>query len=86
MNKRDRVEGGGGGTLQYVRGKYYSLKGTNLTVVAIRHPFISPALYKVYVSIPVVRNNRFRLAVPILYRTGMLWKFLSVLICFNDRF
>ena len=34
---------GAGGTLQYVRGKYYSLKGTNLTVVARRHPFISPA-------------------------------------------
>ena len=40
-------EQGGGGkadrTFQYVRGNYKPLKGTNLTVVARRHPFISPA-------------------------------------------
>ena len=45
MNKRDRGRGrgGGGGTFQYVRGNYKSLKGTNLTIVARRHPFISSA-------------------------------------------
>ena len=36
-------KGGAGGTLEYVRGNYKSLKGTNLTVLARRHPFISPA-------------------------------------------
>ena len=37
--------GRGGGTLQYVRGKYYSLNVINLTAVAIMHPFTSPACY-----------------------------------------
>ena len=36
---------GAGGTLQYVRGNYESLKGTNLAVVATAHPSISPAWY-----------------------------------------
>ena len=33
---------GVGGTLQYVRGKYYSLNGMNLTVTVVtrRHPLI----------------------------------------------
>ena len=35
--------GGAGGTIKYVRVNDKSLKGTNLTVVARRHPFISPA-------------------------------------------
>ena len=45
LNKRDRWKGGGaGGTFQYVRGNYEPLKkGTNLTVVVRRHPFISSA-------------------------------------------
>ena len=34
--------GAGGRAFQYVRGKYKPLKGTNLTVAAGRHPFISP--------------------------------------------
>ena len=34
---------GGGRAFQYVRGNYKPLKGTNLTVAARRHPFISPA-------------------------------------------
>ena len=32
--------GAGGGTFQHVRGNYKSSKGTNLTIEAIRHPFI----------------------------------------------
>ena len=46
LNKRDRAgEGGGRGerAFHYVRGDYKPLKGTNLTVAARRHPFISPA-------------------------------------------
>ena len=44
--KKEKKGGGmGGGTLQYVRGYYKFSKGTNLTVVARRHPFISPAWY-----------------------------------------
>ena len=42
LNKRDREKGGGGGgggEFQYVRGISKSLKGTNLTVVARRHPY-----------------------------------------------
>ena len=38
-------KGGASGTLQYVRGKYVSLKATNLTVLARGHPFRSPARY-----------------------------------------
>ena len=43
MDERDRGGAGGGrrgagGTLQYVRGIFKSLKGTNLTVVAIIYP------------------------------------------------
>ena len=38
-------KGGAGGTLHYVRGNYKSSKGTNLTIVARRHAFISPAWY-----------------------------------------
>ena len=46
MNKRDPGgKEGAGGTLEYVRGNYKSLKGTNLTIVARRHFFISPAWY-----------------------------------------
>ena len=36
--------GGAGGTLQYVRGNYYPLKGTNLTVAARRHPYHLPGI------------------------------------------
>ena len=36
--------GAGGGTFQYVRGNYESSKGTNLTIEAVRHPFISSGL------------------------------------------
>ena len=36
--------GAGGGTFQYVRGNYKFSKGTNLTIEAIRHPFISSGL------------------------------------------
>ena len=43
INKRDRE--GGGGKPQYVRGNDIPLKGTNLTVVARRQFFISPAWY-----------------------------------------
>ena len=47
LNKRDRgtgkERGGEGGTFKYVRGNYKFLKGTSLTVVTRRHPFISSA-------------------------------------------
>ena len=33
----------GGEKLQHMRGNHILFKGTNLTVVARRHPFISPA-------------------------------------------
>lgn len=35
---------GSGGTLQFVRGSYKSLKGSDLTVVAILHAFLSPCI------------------------------------------
>ena len=45
MEREGRGGGGaGGGTFQYVRGSYKSSKGTNLTIEAIRHPFISSGL------------------------------------------
>ena len=41
--------GGGGGAFQYVRGNYKPSKGTNLTVIARKHPVISPACYFVII-------------------------------------
>ena len=35
----------GGGALKYVREKFESLKVTNLTIVARRHPLMSPTWY-----------------------------------------
>ena len=67
--KKGGAGAGAGGTLQYVRGNYKSLKGTNLTVVARIHPFISPAWYYSYyffiladlmLLIGVVYNTLFR--------------------------
>ena len=49
MNKRGQGRGrggggegrgAGGGTFQNMRGTYKSSKGTNLTIEAIRHPFL----------------------------------------------
>ena len=38
------------------------------------------------ISTSIVRNNRFLLAVSIVYRPNRHALFLSIAICFNDRF
>ena len=80
MNKRDRGAGAGGRAFQYVRRNYKLLKGTNLTVEAGRHAFISPAWKYIYIFLeglvlhgvcnPILRCSKQRVkSFMICYRT-----------------